>query len=63
MKTMEKLIEKFNRNHPEYHACFHPEWSKRGYYVVWISDLVSGVSARSLFTSCRDFNLWITEEV
>ena len=59
MKTMEKLVNRFNRMNPDYHACFHPEWSYRGYYVVYITEPVCGLSSRYEFQSCKEFREWM----
>lgn len=59
MKEMEKLVKRFNRLNPEYHAAFHPEWSDiSDGYVVCISDPF-GYSTRYTFARCRDFREWM----
>ena len=58
MKTMQRLVKRFNRLNPDYHASFHPEWQDTSEYAVWISG-PDGTSARYTFATCRAFREWM----
>ena len=46
MKTIERLVKRFNRVYPDY-------------YVIYITEPVCGLTSRHTFTTCRDFGDWI----
>ena len=58
MKTMEKLIKRFNRNNPGYMAELDWQDSYPGYYTVWITNTF-GLSARYHFRTCKEFREWM----
>ena len=58
MKTMAKLIRRFNRMTPDYKAELCTDsWEPR--YTVYITEPVCGMVSRYVFTSCRDFREWM----
>ena len=59
MKTMEKLIARFNKMHPDYSAELVDYESRPGWYVVFITNDYFTVSARYYFSSCKDFRGWM----
>lgn len=62
MKTMEKLCDKFDRKYPAYVAILD-SWCCKGYYPVWIKDLISGLQVKYIFTTCREFKDWMDKVV
>lgn len=59
MKTMQKLIIRFKRIHPDHEAYLDTLESYRGNYRIAITDLTHDLTAWYLFTSCRDFREWM----
>lgn len=59
MKTMKKLIQKFNRKFPNYSAYLDCIESYQGCYRICISDDEYKLSSWYIFDSCRDFNEWM----
>jgi len=58
MKTMEKLIARFNRMHPDYLAELCTDsWEPK--YTVYITEPVLGLVSRYVFDSCREFSEWM----
>ena len=58
MKTMEKLIKRFERLHPDYEAHFNDWESCPGYYVIFITQ--HGLwPAEYIFSTLKDFREWM----
>ena len=59
MKTMERLIKRFNRLYPGVHAELDWINSYPGWYTVVITDNDYGVNDRYHFQTCNDFRDWM----
>ena len=59
MKTMEKLVARFNRENPGYHAELDWMSSYEGWYTVAITEPVCDMTSYYHFTSCEDFRSWM----
>ena len=59
MKTMEKLIARFNRDNPGYTAELDWLDSYEGWYTVCIYDDACGTSGRYHFRTCDEFAEWM----
>ena len=58
MKTMEKLIARFNKMNPDYLAeLSHDSWEEK--YTIYITEPVCGLVERHVFASCREFREWM----
>ncbi len=57
MKTMQKLIKRFERVHPGFFAWLDPLESYSGYYRIIIYDKWAG-STQYIFKTCREFKEW-----
>ena len=58
MKTMEKLVRRFNRIHKGYTAeLCKDSWEPR--YTVYITEPVWGITHGYVFASCRAFREWM----
>ena len=56
MKTMQKLVDRFNKMNPDYHAELD-SWEQK--YTVYITEPVCGITGRYVFKSCREFDEWM----
>ena len=62
MKTMERLVKRFNRMYPDYKAELSRDtWEPR--YSVYITEPVCGITSRYIFHSCREFMEWMGDVV
>ncbi len=59
MKTMEKLIRRFNALSPAYKAELDWRDSHEGFYVVVIEEPVCGMYSRYHFRTCAEFREWM----
>lgn len=59
MKTMQKLCKRFERIHPGYKAELDTMESYRGWYVIYITEPVLGLTSTYYATSCREFRDWM----
>jgi len=59
MKTMQNLINRFNRLNPNYSAYLDPFDSRAGWYVIYVSGGPMGLSARHFFSTCAEFRDWM----
>ena len=59
MKTIEKLIKRFNRLNPDYNASLDELESYAGYYRINITKPVLGLTSCYAFETCKDFADWI----
>ena len=58
MKTMQKLVDRFNRINPDYHAeLCRDSWEQK--YTIYITEPVCGLTDRYVFKSCREFDEWM----
>ena len=58
MKTMERLIKRFNRMYPDYKAeLCKDSWEPE--YTVYITEPVCGLVSRYVFPTCRAFREWM----
>lgn len=58
MKTMQKLVDRFNRMYPEYLAeLCRDSWEQK--YTIYITEPVCGITGRYVFKSCREFDEWM----
>ena len=58
MKTMKKLVNRFNRLYPADKAELSSDsWEEK--YTVYITEPVCGLTSRYVFTTCNDFLDWI----
>lgn len=59
MKTIKKLIKRFNRLNPDYSVCLDELESYAGYYRINITEPVLGLTSCYTFETCKDFADWI----
>ena len=59
MKTMEKLVRRFNRLNPDYHAELEWRDSYPGWYAVYITEPVCGLTSIYHFSTCAEFREWM----
>lgn len=59
MKTMQKLIEKFNKQNPNHTAELDTFDSYRGYYKVYIGRSDWWDYSTLTFKSCKEFKEWM----
>ena len=57
--TMERLIKRFNRLNPDYHAELDWLSSYAGFYTVDITEPVCGLTSRYHFHTCAEFREWM----
>lgn len=60
MRTMQKMIDRFNRKYDSLHYYAELSWldSYPGYYTVVIADEL-GYTARYHFRTCNEFREWM----
>ena len=60
MKTMEKLLSQFNRNHRNHRAELDTINSYKGYYRICISSFYPfSLSSTYTFYTCKEFSDWM----
>ena len=59
MKTMKKLVARFNRLNPDYEAWFDEMESYPGYYRIAITEPVCGLTSFYTFKTAQDFRAWM----
>lgn len=59
MKTIEKAITVFKHWYPEYGMELDKTESCPGYYVIYVTEPVLGLTDRMIFTSVKECRNWI----
>ena len=59
MKTMRRLCRYLERVHPGYIAELSEPESYRGWYKIYITEPMRGLTSEYYATGCREFREWI----